>query len=82
MSAQAEAIRGYCARLDALAQECGDPGRAAQIRAWAAWARQEASRIDPLSHPDQLTYVIPQEVSPADLEPFMPKGLSAWRPPG
>ena len=28
----------------------GDPGRAGQIRAWAAWARQEADRLDPLRH--------------------------------
>ena len=78
---QAEAIRGYCARLDALAQESGDPGRAGQIRAWAAWARQEADRLDPLRQPGELTTVVPPEVKPSDLQPFMPRGFSAGYPP-
>lgn len=79
-SAEALAIRSYCAQLDAAAHQCEDPDRAGQIRAWALWARQEASRIDPLTSPGQLRYEIP-EVSPADLEPFMPRGLTASHPP-
>lgn len=42
---------------------------------------QEADRIDPVEKPETLTYVIPAEVRPSDFEKFMPKGLSAWRPP-
>ena len=81
MSAEAEAIRDYCARLDSLAKECGDFERADQIRGWAAWARQEADRIDPVRHPDRLSYCGAEEVRPSDLEKFMPRGLSAWHPP-
>lgn len=80
-SAEAQAIRGYCARLESAASECGDPGLAEQIRGWAAWARQEADRIDPLDHPERLAYQVPDEVGPPDFESFMPRGLSAWHPP-
>ena len=80
-SAEAAGIRGYCARLDSLAKECRDFECADQIRAWAAWARQEADRIDPVRHPERLTYVVPAELRPPDFEKFMPRGLSAWHPP-
>jgi hypothetical protein len=80
-SAEAGAIRSYCARLDSVAAECGDPGLAEQIRAWAAWARLEADQIDPLDHPERLTYRVPDDVGPSEFERFMPRGLSAWRPP-
>jgi hypothetical protein len=81
-SAEALAIRAYRDRLDALAAQCGDAGRAGQIRAWAAWAGQEADRADPLTRPADLAWVVPAEVRPADLDPFMPPGLTARYPPG
>lgn len=80
-SAEAEAIRSYCSRLEATAAESGDPDLNEQIRAWAAWARQEADRIDPLNHPDLLAYRVPEDVGPSEFDKFMPRGLSAWRPP-
>jgi hypothetical protein len=81
-SAEAGAIRAYCARLESLASQYGDAPDADQIRVWAAWARREADRIDPASHPGRLTYVTPQEVRESDFEKYMPPGLSAWHPPG
>jgi hypothetical protein len=80
-SAEAEAIRGYCARLQSAAAECGDRELAEQIRGWAAWAWQEADRIDPLARPKRLAYEVPDEVRPPEFESFMPRGLSAWHPP-
>jgi hypothetical protein len=80
-SSEAEAIRAYCLRLDSAAEEYGGTERAEQIRKWASWARQEADRIDPVEKPETLTFVVPPEVRPSDFEKFMPKGLSAWRPP-
>ena len=76
-SAEAGAIREYCARLDSLAKACDDLGRAEDIREWVTWARQEADRVDPVTHPDRLIYVVPEEVRPSDLEKFMPSGLTA-----
>lgn len=80
-SAEAETIRCYCSRLEAAAAECGDTGLGRQVQEWAAWARQEADRIDPLNHPDLLAYWVPEDVGPSDFDKFMPRGLSAWHPP-
>lgn len=80
-SAEAEAIRDYCARLDSLAEACDDLERADDIRDWATWARHEAERMDPVKHPGGLMYVMPEEARPSDLEKFMPPGLTAWHPP-
>ena len=81
LSAEAEAIRCYCTRLDTAAAQCSDLGLGAQIRGWAAWARQEADRIDPISHPGRLAYRVPEDVGPSEVDKFMPRGLSAWGPP-
>lgn len=45
------------------------------------WARQEADRIDPISRPDLLAYVVPEDIRPYDLDKFMPRGMTAWSPP-
>jgi hypothetical protein len=80
-SAEAEAVRQYCMRLDKLAADCLDKDDAARIRAWAAWARQEADRVDPLTDPEKLGFEIPEEIRTYDLDKFMPGGMQAWRPP-
>lgn len=80
-SDEAEAIRRYCARLESAAAQCDDQVTTGQIRAWAAWGRQEADRIDPLERPEQLAYRTPDEVRPSEFGRFMPRGLSAWAPP-
>jgi hypothetical protein len=79
-SAEAESIRAYSSRLESRADKCADPAQAANMREWARWARQQADRIDPLLA-DFAGLAEPGEVGPADLEPFMPRGLSAWQPP-
>jgi hypothetical protein len=79
--AEAEAIRAYCSRLDQLAEDCADPERATQIRAWSVWAREEAERTDPLNKPDKLAYRDPADIRSSDIEPFMPRGMSPWRRP-
>lgn len=79
-SAETESIRAYSSRLDSRADKCADPAQAADIREWARWARQQADRLDPLLA-DFAGFVEPGKVSPVDLEPFMPRGLSAWHPP-
>jgi hypothetical protein len=80
-SAEAEAIRRYCTRLDKLAADCRDLDDAARIRAWAAWARQEADRVDPFGDPEQLGFDVPEEIRTYDLDKFMPRGMHAWSPP-
>ena len=42
---------------------------------------EEADRLDPLRQPGELTTVVPPEVKPSDLQPFMPRGFSAGYPP-
>jgi hypothetical protein len=80
-SAEAEAIRQYCTRLDKLAADCPDQDDAARIRRWAAWARHEADRVDPLGEPEQLGFEVPEEIRTYDLDKFMPRGMHAWSPP-
>jgi len=80
-SADAAAIRDYCTRLEAVAGSHDDLGQAERIRAWAEWARREADRIDPVNDLDQLAYVTPGDVRPADFAEFMPRGMSAYNPP-
>jgi hypothetical protein len=80
-SAEAEAIRQYCTRLDKLAADCPDQDDAARIQGWAAWARQEADRVDPLGDPEQLGFEVPEEIRTYDLDMFMPRGMHAWSPP-
>ena len=36
---------------------------------------------DPLLRPADLVYVTPEEIKDSDLAPFMPRGMSVWRPP-
>lgn len=80
-SAEAVAIRAYCDRLDEVLQRTEDHDQTVQQREWVAWARAEADRIDPLLQPEALAYRVPEEISPSELDRFMPKGMSAWRPP-
>lgn len=78
---QAEGIRVYCAQLDDLAMESPDLEEAGHIRQWAAWAREEADRIDPTRHPEQLEYVVPADVREPDMQEPVQLRMSVWRPP-
>jgi hypothetical protein len=79
-SGQAVAIRAYCDRIGAILDQTADDHRS-QVNQWLAWARAEADRVDPLSHPKSLAYVLPDDVRTSELGRFMPKGMSAWHPP-
>ncbi|SEG91742.1 hypothetical protein SAMN04489712_13037 [Thermomonospora echinospora] len=80
-SAEAEALRSYCARLKDAIDACDDPRQAQRIMEWTQWAQSEADRIDPLHDLDSLTYVTPATIEPSDFDEFMPPGMSAYRPP-
>ncbi|NKT05213.1 hypothetical protein GS485_11300 [Rhodococcus hoagii] len=77
----AEAIRAYCSRLDSVAESSGGSAHADKIAEWARWARSEADRIDPICQPEELAFETPSEILPTDIAPFMPEGMSPWRPP-
>jgi hypothetical protein len=79
-SGQAVAIRAYCDRVEAILDQTADDHRS-QVSQWLAWARAEADRLDPLSRPKSLAYVVPDDVRTSELDRFMPKGMSAWHPP-
>nr|AIU93958.1 hypothetical protein LRS1606.524 [Rhodococcus sp. NS1] len=79
-SADADAIRAYCARLQARADRLDDP-RAARLTEWLRWAGDEADRIDPLNRLDEWVYLVPSEILPSDLAPYVPRGFSPYRPP-
>lgn len=78
---RAEDLRRYAEAIDRQAGGMDDAGRALLARQWAQWARTEADRVDPLLDPENLAWVEPEQVRESDLDAFMPRGMSVWRPP-
>lgn len=71
----------YVEALEKKSSTLANQGEADQVRAWARWSRSEADRVDPLLRPADLQYIEPDEVTDIDLDPFMPRGMTARRPP-
>ncbi|GAP61253.1 hypothetical protein AHiyo1_49350 [Arthrobacter sp. Hiyo1] len=80
-SRRAGDLRRYADRIDRLADAMDDAEPALQAHQWAAWTRSEADLNDPLLRPTDLAYVTPEQIKDSDLEAFMPRGMSVWRPP-
>ncbi|MBT2513097.1 hypothetical protein [Arthrobacter sp. ISL-30] len=81
-SRRAEDLRRYADRIDRQADAMDDAEASLQAHHWAAWTKSEADRTDPLHRPADLVYVKPAEdIKDSDLEAFMPRGMSVWRPP-
>jgi hypothetical protein len=77
---EAQALRAYAKELQDAADGADSQG-AQVIRRWAMWARSEASRVDPLNDVSELAYVEQDEITPADFDRFMPRGMNAHRRP-
>jgi hypothetical protein len=77
----ARGLRAFANSLAAAVAAEGDPERAARMSDWQRRILSEADRIDPLALPAELSFVIPDDIGPADLEPHMPRGMSVHRPP-
>ncbi|UTT51181.1 hypothetical protein [Rhodococcus gordoniae] len=80
-SAEAEAIRSYCTRLQVLADEINDVDRRTPITQWVRWATDQADRLDPVNNLEELGFVVPGDISARDLAPYMPRWLSPYHPP-
>lgn len=80
-SAEAEAIRAYCARLQVRADGLDDADLCARITQWIRWATAQADRIDPVGNLEELTVVVPRDIASRDLVPYVPRGLSPYHPP-
>ncbi|MET8553308.1 hypothetical protein [Micromonospora zamorensis] len=66
----ADAIRSFCAALEASAPDGAGAGQ--NLDRWASWARKEADRLDPTINPAALAEVdFDIEPRPKDLAPFM-----------
>lgn len=78
---RARGLRAYAERLVAAVAAETDPGRAARMADWQLRIVAKAEQIDPLGSPDELRFVVPDDIGPAELEPYMPNGMSARRPP-
>ncbi|PND50069.1 hypothetical protein CQZ88_21325 [Rhodococcus sp. ENV425] len=79
-SAEAEAIRAYCARLQVLADSLEDVDRHTRITQWIRWATDQADRLDPVGNSEELGFVVPGDISARDLAPYMPRWLSPYHP--
>lgn len=77
---QSRRLADYATALEHAVAETTGTDRA-QVVAWIAWIREEAVRLDPINHPDQLTYVTPEHLPVTELSRFMPKGLDYSYPP-
>lgn len=77
----ARGLRAYADVLAAAVAHETAPERVARMADWQRRILSEAARIDPLASPDDLSFVLPDDIKPADLEPYMPRGMSVHRPP-
>ena len=78
---KANALRAYVAALAPVAAGETDPDRAARISDWQRWIDREGNRIDPLATSADLQFVTPEDIGATEMDPYMPKGMSAHRPP-
>jgi hypothetical protein len=69
---QADQIRRYCHAAQAAHGDQPDTAR------WLHWAQAFADTLDPLTHPPTTPEL--SEVSPEDLQPYLPAGWSARGP--
>lgn len=75
--ARAGEIRRYCDAVEQRAVSQRETAEAEDLRAWIAWARGYADKIDPVLNWSQLWPTDP-EIRPEDLRPY----LGAWSPYG
>lgn len=80
-AARAEELRRYAARIDQHVVSQHDASAVDHAHGWSAWIRTEADRIDPFQRPEDFSYVDPEQIEPRDLDPFMPRGMTAQHPP-
>ncbi|MBB4934736.1 hypothetical protein F4561_005630 [Lipingzhangella halophila] len=78
---RAHDLRSYAAGLRNHADEETDATTRRRIGDWADWAQHEAEEIDPLKELDELGFLTPDTIAAEDLDPFMPRGLTARHPP-
>ena len=78
--AHARDLRAYADAITARATTLDIEAERRAALDWAGWIRQEADRLDPLLVAGQLSYRTPDEVPSAELDPFMPMGMSAYSP--
>jgi hypothetical protein len=71
--ARAHEVREYCNAAETA--HAHDP----VTREWLQWARNYATRVDPLHQPPTAPQL--PEPTPADLQPYLPSGWSALGPP-
>ena len=74
---KARGLRAYADGLTAVIAAASDQERAARLSDWRRRILAEADQIDPLASPADL----PFDIRPVDLEPYMPRGMSVYRPP-
>lgn len=78
---EAQALRTYAQALAALAGSQPESTDTAALSDWALAATEEAQRLDPLDDIGSLQRLDPDNPTPDDYAPFMPKGMNAHRRP-
>jgi hypothetical protein len=80
-SSRAHALREFATRVLTLAAAEADPSAAEEMLEWQAAILVEAEWVDPLTTPDELRSVEPEEITARDLAPYMPRGMSIYYRP-
>jgi hypothetical protein len=80
-SSQAAELRAYCERLAERVAVEPDRQTRGRLDQWMTWGQEHAEAVDPLNRVDDLRYVTPAEISAAELDLYMPGGLTVRHPP-
>lgn len=78
---RANELRAYASAVAAGGRPDTEDPHTQERAEWAEWLLGEANRIDPLTDPAQLHLDVPEQISIADLDKYMPKGWSSRHPP-
>lgn len=79
---KARRLREYADDIERTVLDGSAEPDQAQIAAWLAWIREEALRLDPLIHPEQLHYFKSAQLPARELSTLMPDGMDYSYPPG
>ena len=78
---KARELRTYADSFAAAVSAEADAEHSGRMSDWRSRILAEADQIDPLASRAELRSIVPDDIRPADLEPYMPRGMSVYRPP-
>ena len=78
---RADDLRRFAAEVRSKADQTVSTIERQRLAAWVEWARREADRLDPMRSPETLGFHTPEEIDAAELDAYMPPGMTVRHPP-